>query len=173
MTFACVLAACAHAAPRASDDPTTWARCEQFRDAQLAACTGVLDARTYVNRGWALRADYDQVAGSCPVHAEHGAFAELGRCVDEIEERERMFDPQAKTRREAAREKIIWTRRSEEFQQFVREWNRGGEHRAEIEHRLAIFLIARGFDMRDFSALGLWPDSPSWNERPAEIRWLD
>jgi hypothetical protein len=172
----------------------TWAACQQQANEQLAVCNSITQAGQQsghsTNSAWELRASYDRIAQTCPAHAHDGLLGQYEQCVVQLEASDLKADPAAPARRESAKPRVAVTKQDPTFQQLVNQWaealdgkniacrdkqlsdsharacERGHAQMGKVEDRLEEFLIAKGYDKRDFRVLGLWPMDRDWRRSP-------
>lgn len=156
----------------------------------LAVCNGILGTGKNTNSAWELRGSYTSIAETCPAHAHDGIVGQLEQCVVKLEAFELEDDPNAPSRREAAKPKVAATKDEPKFKEMIRDWlaaldgknitcrnrrvsdsderecQRWYGEMAKVEDQLAAFLTAQGYDRRDLRPLGLWPQDPNWRTSP-------
>jgi hypothetical protein len=174
---------------QSTDDPK-WSACQQQANPQLAICNAVLATGKNTSSAWELRGSYDQLAQTCPTHAHEGLVGQLEGCVAKLEAIELQDDPQAPSRRAAAKQQADATRQDPEFRALIDQWTQALDgknitcrnrqvdesHRREcerwhgemkkVEDQLEQYLVAHGYDRRDIRALGLWPHDRNWRTSP-------
>lgn len=172
-----------------TNDPM-WAACQQQANEQMAVCNGLLSSGKNTSSAWELRGSYERIAQTCPAHAHDGLVGQFEECVVKLETFELKDDPEAPARRQAAKARVDATKQDAAFKGLISQWvdaldgknitcrNRDldDSHRrecerwhgemAKVEDKLAQFLVAHGYDRRDFRALGLWPADPDWRTSP-------
>lgn len=128
-----------------------------------------------------VRQQLESLRHSCPAPT----LTELETCVVKLETIAATQDPEADTRRAAARPKAAAHKAKREFKALIAEWLQVFDHmkimcrsaRASDSHarecerqkkdldavndQLRTQLISSGFDPRDFEELGLWPSDPN------------
>ena len=163
----------------------TWGACQQQANEQLATCNALLSTGKNTNSGWELRGSYDRISQTCPSHAHDGLLGQLEQCVGKLEAFELKDDPQAPSRRADAKPRVATTTQDPVFKKMIDEWlqaldgkNITCRHRdvsdsdarecerwhgemTKVEDRISTFLVAQGYDKRDFRPLGLWPQDPT------------
>jgi hypothetical protein len=171
-----------------TNDPA-WSSCQQQANPQLSICQAVGRVGE-TNDAWQLRAIYDALAKQCPTHAHDGILGQLGTCVADLEAADLRIDPEAPARRDAARPRVDDTRAKPSFKALITKWTaaldnknlacrtknlsdsdrracaRSHAEMAHVENDLSHFLVAQGYDHRDFRVLGLWPVDPNWRISP-------
>jgi hypothetical protein len=127
-----------------------------------------------------LRRGVESQRTACPADV----LAPVDRCVTRLEHAALAQDPDAPTRRAAAKGKAESVKQRPEFKKMIDEWlqaydggrivcrqakaspsharecERWNKDLGDVEDRLRAYLVKEGFDVRDVRELGLWPSSP-------------
>jgi hypothetical protein len=173
-----------YAAQQQSPTDMKAAGCAQQEQQQTMICTSILNTGKYTNSGWEMRGSYESlVKGGCPQSPQ---LAQENQCVSQLEAFELKTDPDAPTRRAAAKDRAVSTRQQPDFKAIIDDWTRALDGKNitcrnrdasdsdarecerwhgqidKVEDRLTAYLVKQGYDKRDFRPLGLWPQDPDW-----------
>ncbi len=165
------------------------AGCETMAANEAVVCEAVLP-QARAAQAFEMRRQWETHASGCPAYAHQGSMGRLEQCVLRMEAKAAAEDPAGEQRRSEAKARAAATREAPAFKAIIASWfqaldrknitcrdkrlsesNRRecerahGDMRA-VEDQLSDYLVAEGYDKRDFQILGLWPHDREWRISP-------